>query len=310
MKSIRYPLITVLAVFIILLGFGSSMDLSVAKGIYSTNGFAYGFGMFMAAFSMFLGYAIYSLFAGALFHLSIKFEWKKWIKAALIVLSVLCYAASVYFSGKEPFSVNGYNNKNLVWLGYVIALVLNFGFGIGGWFISKKINDKALVKVILIVLACIVFSMLAGLQGLKAIFHRPRFRYLVNEELMGFTPWWKVTTTYKELLERFSVDHPYITKEEFKSFPSGHAGVSCTLMILASFLPLFGKKAAKWQIPAFILGFVWTLLVCLSRMIVGAHYLSDVSMGCLVSLLCFFVGNESMIKSKNIQTSLQELIVK
>ncbi len=307
MKSIRYPLIAAIAVFVILLGFGSVYDLQIAQGIYSTGGFARGFGMVMAAFSMYLGYAIYAIFAGAMFHSALKLEWKKWIKVVLIILSVLSYAASVYFSGKEPFSVNGYNNKSLAWLGYVIGVVVNFGFSVGGWFISKKINDKVLVKVILIVLACIVFSMLAGLQGLKAIFHRPRFRYLVNEELMGFTPWWKATSNYKELLERFSAEHAYITKEEFKSFPSGHAGVSCTIMMLAAFLPLFGKNVAKWQLPAFIFGFIWSLLVCLSRMIVGAHYLSDVSMGCIINLLCFFVGNESMIRSKKIQPELEAL---
>lgn len=307
MKSARYPLIIAIAVFVIFLGFGSVYDLQIAQGIYSTSGAARGFGMIMAAFSMYLGYAIYAIFAGAMFHSALKLEWKKWAKIVLIILSVLAYAASVYFSGKEPFSVNGYNNPSLDWLGYVIGIVVNFGFAVGGWFISKKINNKVLVKVILIALACIVFSMLAGLQGLKAIFHRPRFRYLVNEEFMGFTPWWKATSNYKELLERFSADHAYITKEEFKSFPSGHAGVSCTIMMLACFLPLFGEKAAKWQIPAFIAGFIWSLLVCLSRMIVGAHYLSDVSMGCIINLLCFFVGNESMIRSKKIQPELEVL---
>lgn len=310
MKSIRYPLIIALAVFVVLLGFGSAYDLEIAKGIYASEGAARGFGLFMAAFSMYLGYAIYSIFAGALLHMAIKFEWKKWAKAILIVLSIAAYGAAVFFSGREPWSVNGYNDASLNWVGYVIAVVLNFGFGVCGWFASKKINNKELLKVIFIVLAFVVFAMTVGTTGLKALMHRPRFRYLINEDMMKFVPWWKGCSDYKSILERLSASYPYITSEEFKSFPSGHASVSCTVMMLTAFLPLFGKKAAKWQLPAFIGGFIWTLLVSLSRMIVGAHYLSDVSMGSIISLICFFAANEIIIREKKLQPALEEMMSK
>lgn len=306
----RYPLIAALAVFIILLVFGSVFDLEIAKGIYASEGAARGFGLFMAAFSMYFGYAIYAIFGGAFLHLAIKFEWKKWVKAVLIILAVAAYGAAVFFSGREPWSVNGYNDASLNWLGYLIGVVVNFGFGVCGWFVSKKINNKELLKVILIVLPFVVFAMTVGITGLKALMHRPRFRYLINEDLIKFVPWWKGSPYYKDILANLSSTHPYITSEEFKSFPSGHAGVSCTLMMLATLLPLLGKKAAKWQLPAFIGGFIWALLVSLSRMIVGAHYLSDVSMGSIISLICFFAANEIIIREKKLQPALEEMISK
>lgn len=310
MKSIRYPLIAVIAIFIILLGFGSSMDLEIAKGIYASEGFARGFGIVMAALSMFLAYAIYPVFGGVLFQLTIKNDFKKWVKALFIFVAVGAFAFAVTYSGREVWGVHGFNKPELKWLGYVIAVPVNFLFALLGWFIGSKIDNKDIWKVGIVVLVAVVISMVVGTAIFKVIFHRPRYRFLVREEFMGFMPWWKPCSNYKELLERFSAEASYITKEEWKSFPSGHAGFSCTLMIMTAFLPLLGRKAAKCQLPAFIAAFIWTLLVGLSRMIVGAHYLSDVAMGCIINLLCFFAANEFLIRDKRMQAIIENQLEK
>ena len=83
--------------------------------------------------------------------------------------------------------------------------------------------------------------------------------------------------------------------EEFKSFPSGHVGASMVTCLFISILPLINKEYEKYQIPLFYCFFAWSLLVAFSRMLVGAHFLSDVSMGGLIASTCMLINNEVLI---------------
>lgn len=66
-----------------------------------------------------------------------------------------------------------------------------------------------------------------------------------------------------------------------KSFPSGHTSAAASLMSLMA-LPDVMRNLKKYEIDLFALGAIYTLLVGLSRMIVGAHYLSDIIVGALI----------------------------
>ena len=46
----------------------------------------------------------------------------------------------------------------------------------------------------------------------------------------------------------------------------------------------------------FIIGLAYTLIMAVSRMTMGAHYLSDVSMGALLTIVCCIIANEINIK--------------
>ena len=61
-------------------------------------------------------------------------------------------------------------------------------------------------------------------------------------------------------------------------------------MMSALFLPYISKKYEKAALIAFIAGAAWYLLVSFSRMLVGAHFLSDVSMGGLLGVIFFFIA--------------------
>ncbi len=69
------------------------------------------------------------------------------------------------------------------------------------------------------------------------------------------------------------------TGYEQTSFPSGHATTICSLAFVLSVLfPRF-----KW------LWVTIALLVCLSRVVIGAHYLSDVVMGAYIGIFVSFL---------------------
>lgn len=72
---------------------------------------------------------------------------------------------------------------------------------------------------------------------------------------------------------------PFRLGYEYNSFPSGHAA---TIFALAAALALLFPR---WRIPLFILAAV----VGLSRLIVGAHYLSDVLAGAYVGVMTVYL---------------------
>ena len=86
-----------------------------------------------------------------------------------------------------------------------------------------------------------------------------------------------------------------VSKEEFKSFPSGHAGATLLLSLTAAFAPLLDNRIKKNHLVLFYSGAVITLLVCYARILVGAHFLSDVSMGALLTTIFTYIANEAII---------------
>ena len=81
-------------------------------------------------------------------------------------------------------------------------------------------------------------------------------------------------------------------EEVFKSFPSGHTASAAMIFTIAS-LPVFlgfeGKKYLKYRIALWSVAAAFTLIVAVSRLIMGAHYLSDVSAGAVISTI-FILG--------------------
>lgn len=78
-----------------------------------------------------------------------------------------------------------------------------------------------------------------------------------------------------------------IASEEFKSFPSDHVG--CAAVALAYCLvPYIRKKGSPdlW----FYVGLAFVLTVMFSRIIMGAHFLSDVTIGFAVSFICMILA--------------------
>ncbi len=71
---------------------------------------------------------------------------------------------------------------------------------------------------------------------------------------------------------------PFRIGYEYNSFPSGHA---TTVFALAAALTLFSPR---WRLPLV----VFAAVVGLSRIVVGAHYLSDVMAGAYVGVMTVF----------------------
>jgi membrane-associated phospholipid phosphatase len=297
----RFHLLIVIGVILVGFIIGSFFDLQIDQAIFQRNN---GFGLFMASFGVYPCYACFAFVGGALLISSIKRkELPNWVKIISYVLSGVIYVMAVYLAAKEMPSANGYNNEKLTIVSYAVAAVVFAGCFVGGVFACKnRDNLKQIWVLSLVIVVIFTVALLPAGFLIKLVIHRPRYRLAVNGELTSFYNWWQMFPEYKNYIS--SPEHPIfvngveVTKEEFKSFPSGHSG---TGMIMAMFLPFaafFFPKLKGKEIILFYIGAAWGFLMMFSRLLVGAHYLTDTCMGSLICMVTFYVVNEFAIHKK------------
>ena len=270
---------------------GSFFDLQINAALFNKTNV---FGLIVSSFGMIPGYGCLSLLGGALFYITLKStDFQKWLKAILFVMSAAMFGISIYFLGKDVFSVNGFENKKLYWLGFVIMGVIMCGVFYLGTLLGKKNENPKMWIIILVLAAAIFMALVPGVTLFKSIMHRPRYRIAVYEGYSSFHNWWEPCKDYKDVINAYP---SVLTKEEFKSFPSGHAGASMVGLISLSYLPLFNKNWMKHQTLLFYIAFAWGLVVMFARMLVGAHFLSDVCVGALLTVVFFYIANEIVVR--------------
>lgn len=182
---------------------------------------------------------------------------------AIFSFSLAC--APIYYINKEinselsiPF--------NLIIIGLLISITLLI---ISLLAIKKCDYDKLQqLKHVAILSIILIISEMILINILKVIWGRPRMRSI--ESIDGFKKWYEITG-------------PSPT-EEFKSFPSGHTGNAFTIIVFNLYLSYL-KNVNKKMILLFTL--LWGTLVALSRIVIGAHFLSDVVVASYITIFIF-----------------------
>lgn len=286
MKKLRIPFLVTIGVLLVLFIIGSVFDKQIAAKIFDDKNT---FGITLAAFGLIPGFALLEICAGIMLFNFLDKNKAGWLRAIILILSIIALCTAIYFQGDNMFDENGFYNKDLRFVGIAISAPIAAIFYFLGYLIGNKLNNQDLWKVMIVILIGLFICMFAMPQGLKIIFHRPRYRIAVYREIVEYHPWWKRCSNYKDYLS-------VLSKEEFKSFPSGHSTVAFLLPVLLGYLPMFFKRLKKYQIPLFCLGAAYAFVIAYSRMMVGAHYLSDVSCGGLITMVTFCVINEIFIR--------------
>ncbi|MDE6658763.1 MAG: phosphatase PAP2 family protein, partial [Eubacterium sp.] len=149
------------------------------------------------------------------------------------------------------------------------GIVYGIGFGVMLLLLGRLVEIPEKLRKPLFVLAVagivVMVVQLSCIEGMKYLWGRVRFRdLLANGSYDAFTPWYVLNGINGN-----------------KSFPSGHtagAGMSYLLMLLPF---VFDKFKDKKQF-CFWLPCVFTSIVAFTRLVMGAHYLSDVTVGGIV----------------------------
>lgn len=154
----------------------------------------------------------------------------------------------------------------------VPMIVLMFGAVVllAGWLATlvpvrhhDNLRQVAKIGILLGLLAMFVIN------GVKFAWGRERIRHM-SDPLTQFTAWY--------------LPQGLASGNEFMSFPSGHSANGAVILWI-TLLPLFidGLK----EKPLELFAWAWTLLTMVSRIVVGAHFASDVTMGMAITFLCF-----------------------
>ena len=136
--------------------------------------------------------------------------------------------------------------------------------------------DRELIRRIIKLLIFILIVTLLMLLG-KNVFARPRYRTTLGSGI-DFVPWYSVSLGSGRAAAAAGVD-----KNAFQSFPSGHSISNVAgIFIFPAFAMVIHKLKGK-EALLFAAGVVYGLMIMLTRLILGAHFLTDVSFGALIA---------------------------
>lgn len=252
---------------------GSFLDQKITEKI---GDFSSPFGIIFTALGPVLVLA-FGVLVGALLFFMPKLENKKWD----IFFRVLGMVAVVGFLAcqlKEGFDYTDFpvmqEHKTVykVLIGAFTALLDGAIFLFSRIWV-KKMDEKALVPICIIVVTIIVIYFIGG-EVVKYLASRPRPRVLATG-VHSFKQWyeWKPFAAFKD------------EYDDCKSFVSGHAANATCLVTILPLIAALGKKENdnKIQIITLVIGALFTLIVCLSRIVALAHFLTDVMGGIILS---------------------------
>ena len=267
----------VIAVLIAGLIIGSFFDYQISTFLVQKNN---GLAIFFAAFGELPGYAVLSFFSGFTFILGLKHYRKVWGGWVLMGSAVIGVGCAAFFQGKAIFSINAYNmEEKTLFPGLLVGTGLMVLPVLAGLFFGNKAHNKELWRIAFFSLVAIGISI--GLVTIvKHIPDRPRYRLVVSNPDVDFYPWWKICKEKDALIQTYG-----ISKEDFKSFPSGHVGIT-SAMFVSVYIPMLleMKKPEMWKRIFFYVTCAYILFLAYTRILAGAHYLSDVAAGGIISV--------------------------
>lgn len=154
---------------------------------------------------------------------------------------------------------------------------------------KEELRRSAIVGVLTFVFVIIAFN------SIKLLWGRERYRHMVaTGSFAGFSKWF--------------IPQGLASGNEFMSFPSGHSA-NAAIMVWITLIPTFitsleDKK--NWFIGFAVL---WILLVPISRIIVGAHFASDVTMGVTITLVIFTLLKNKYVKKVDDENKLSSTAI-
>ena len=268
-RTYRRCALVVLAVLVILMVVGSFLDLQISKLLYP--GHESSLGQFFAAFGELPAFLCFTC-AGVLLFL-IRGRLRRDWNVLFLIISALLVAFGLVMNIREACD----NVPALpAWVAILVTVFAAAVAGAGVVLLTRQCPAKTVLR-FLLTLVFVSFVTMVLINVIKIPWSRARMRLLVSTgNDTYFMPWWQLGGALKQRLVGEG-----ISPDEFRSFPSGHTACAACAM-LAILLPALKKQWHDKERVCLIVGAVWTLLVAVSRIWMGAHYLTDVTMACLI----------------------------
>lgn len=260
-KSSRKEWLSVLAVCLVLLTIFSFADLPLTLTIYNPNSI---FGRIFQTIGE-LPNHLMGAFCGAVLIFSSNLV--KGVKRIVQIIFGFLALLSGAFMGSSM-------TLNYAQVKSTIGIIIIFTFIVIAAFLvvcripkdkREKTNRLAMMG------AVYFFTMLILLNLIKFLWGRMRFQFMTNPAL-EFTPWY--------------IPNGLAAGNTYMSFPSGHAA-QATAMLFLSVLPFAFAELQRKTTMFKTIAYIWVALVAFSRVLMGAHFATDVIFGFLMSWLLF-----------------------
>lgn len=190
--------------------------------------------------------------------------------AALIGMGLLF----VLIAAMGGFMIYNYLSRNMEGAPQLLAPVIGAAMAAAGILIAVRVPEENKREAVSFAVTALLYFILVliVMNSLKTIWGRMRFREMTDPAAQ-FTPWYQIC-----FRGSFS--------DAYASFPSGHSMNSAAVILLLLF-PRFLPQMKGREKTLRIFVYAWIVLVGSSRVMMGAHFASDVTVGILLSLLLF-----------------------
>lgn len=256
--------VVVAAILALCLFIGTFFDYQISSALFNSSSL---FGRFVEAAGE-LPFELTASVAGIMLVRAARPDSKasKW----LAVLGVLINVGLAGYEIIGSLRVGGKLIAAQLVLTFALVIVAN----VIAYRLTRDTDPDELTRWALMVLAVWVAQATILNVIVKPLWSRPRMRVIEVTPGLDFQPWWVIGNP-----DKWSYIAAGVIKDGFKSFASGHTAHAAIGLMLAG-LPAaaFTEKPSRRRV-VFWAAAVVAALVAFGRIVIGAHFLTDVSCG-------------------------------
>ena len=268
--------IVMACIFAVAFVIGTFTDHKIAPVLFSDKNMG---ALIVSTVGIYIFCAFYAFFFGALFSQAVNLPKENKKRTLYIVLVIVTGLVALLICGGSVLDINNLGGIFPVVQRNVPQMIIMLIAGLLpisaiGYMSCKKRTDALLAKHLLLVLTAMTVSFFLY-ELVKMGLPRPRYRLIAKgHEGIVFHKWYDPVKNKAELIAKHGIN-----KDDFKSFPSGHTSNSIMNLTLFPALGLVYPKLKDRSMLLLVMGLCVGIAVLLSRMVLGAHFLSDVSCG-------------------------------
>ncbi len=246
------------------LGVGSFFDYQISSALFNIGSM---YGRFIEAAGE-LPFELTASVAGVMLVRAVRPDSRgsKW-------LAVLGILVNVGLAGYEIVSSLKVGGK-LIAVQLVLTFVLVIVANLIVYRLTRTTESDELTRWALMVLAVWVAQAIILNVIVKPLWSRPRMRVIEATPGLNFQPWWVIGNP-----DKWAFIAAGVIKDGFKSFASGHTAHAAIGLMLAGLPAAAFKEKPSRRRVAFWTAAAVAALVAFGRIVIGAHFLSDVICG-------------------------------
>ncbi|MCL2101942.1 MAG: phosphatase PAP2 family protein [Fibromonadales bacterium] len=270
----------VLGIAMAMLSIATFADLHFANTLLNRES---AFGHFFAVVAMAPTWTLIPISAGLMFGALIA-QFKDMGKIWRVICSCLL-VFGVYMAIQRTTGFYGSRHLHGLPFPYLIYIVITAFLlaTVLGAYASKKYPREVIIAALVGIIAVAGGRMLLDL--FKDVWGRQRF-WTMTDMATQFTAWYAPQFPNAARVKELG--------DTIKSFPSGHSFGSMSVLWLSmfpAFIEFCQEKRKAWSNGIAIFALCFWAPVMLSRMVLGEHFLSDVSMSAIIFLVAFIFAN-------------------